>query len=353
CIYDAVSNSGQSALDIAKFWNHVNVIRVFEDHPRTSYKDKEAPTNFFGYNPLDRCAVKRSDDKWLESTLQKDDSVFLLYSNSYPLVKFDPNGKPQLCQFRYNNIRSIIDNTTTKPNIIFLGAKCKEQEGSNDFNEAWFAVDATGVPTEQITDLAPGAEYLSGAGGLRLMQLHESIAGIVAQGRSLLAWHARYKFCPTCGNKTFLTEAGYKRKCENDECINHREIHNSSYPRTDPVVIMLVVSSGGDKCLLGRAKSWPPGMYFCLAGFMEPAGFIEPGMYFCLAGFIEPCMYFCLAGFKEPGMNTCLAGFMEPAMNTCLAGFMEPAMYLCLAGFKEPAMYSCIAGFKEPGITSV
>ena len=38
---------------------------------------------------------------------------------------------------------------------------------------------------------------------------------------------------------------------------------------------MAVVSSGGDKILLGRQKSWPPYWYSTLAGFAEPAESIE------------------------------------------------------------------------------
>jgi NAD+ diphosphatase len=40
------------------------------------------------------------------------------------------------------------------------------------------------------------------------------------------------------------------------------------FPRTDPVVIMLVTR--GDKVLLGRQSVWAPGLYSLLAGFMEP-----------------------------------------------------------------------------------
>ena len=35
------------------------------------------------------------------------------------------------------------------------------------------------------------------------------------------------------------------------------------------LAIMLVAS--GDKCLLGRQKHFPAGMYSCLAGFVEAA----------------------------------------------------------------------------------
>ncbi|MDE2470599.1 MAG: NAD(+) diphosphatase, partial [Bradyrhizobium sp.] len=60
-------------------------------------------------------------------------------------------------------------------------------------------------------------------------------------------------------------EGGWKRDCPSCK--------TEHFPRTDPVVIMLVTS--GDKCLLGRQKPFPPRMYSCLAGFVEAAEIIE------------------------------------------------------------------------------
>ena len=47
------------------------------------------------------------------------------------------------------------------------------------------------------------------------------------------------------------------------------------HPRTDPVVIMLVVDAERDRVLLGRQPSWPPGRYSALAGFVEPGESLE------------------------------------------------------------------------------
>lgn len=129
--------------------------------------------------------------------------------------------------------------------------------------------------------------------------------GIVAQARSVLAWHDRYSFCPTCGSSTSLEEGGYKRSCLNSDCRSLEGVHNTCYPRVgrgflgpgviyrtvqlrtvpvlqasealslpcaflDPVVIMLVVHPDGNQCLLGRKKNFPVGMFSCLAGFIEP-----------------------------------------------------------------------------------
>ena len=88
---------------------------------------------------------------------------------------------------------------------------------------------------------------------------------IVAQGRQMLDWHARHRYCAVCGHATSVKEAGYLREC--DECDAQH------FPRTDPVVIMLALN--GDKCLLGRQAQWPQGFYSALAGFVEPGETIE------------------------------------------------------------------------------
>jgi NAD+ diphosphatase len=78
-------------------------------------------------------------------------------------------------------------------------------------------------------------------------------------------WHQRHGYCANCGTRTAMKEGGWKRDCPNCKAEH--------FPRTDPVVIMLVTS--GDKCLLGRQRHFPPGMWSCLAGFVEAAETIE------------------------------------------------------------------------------
>ena len=87
----------------------------------------------------------------------------------------------------------------------------------------------------------------------------------IAMAKSMVSWHQRHGFCANCGTRTAMKEGGWKRDCPNCKAEH--------FPRTDPVVIMLVTL--GDKCLLGRQKQFPPGMYSCLAGFVEAAETIE------------------------------------------------------------------------------
>jgi NAD+ diphosphatase len=89
--------------------------------------------------------------------------------------------------------------------------------------------------------------------------------GMVAQARSLIYWHTRHKYCANCGVMTALSQAGYRRDC--GQC------GAAHFPRTDPVSIMLAVD--GEGCVLGRQSQFNPGMYSCLAGFIEPGETIE------------------------------------------------------------------------------
>jgi NAD+ diphosphatase len=89
--------------------------------------------------------------------------------------------------------------------------------------------------------------------------------GALAQARSLTGWHQRHGFCAVCGTKTVVRIGGYRRDCPNCGAEH--------FPRTDPVVIMLAID--GERCLLGRQARFAPGMYSCLAGFVEPGETIE------------------------------------------------------------------------------
>lgn len=87
----------------------------------------------------------------------------------------------------------------------------------------------------------------------------------LAEGKSLLAWHARRRFCSNCGAETRAVDAGWRRDCSSCK-MQH-------FPRTDPVVIMLAID--GERCLLGRSGRFATNSWSCLAGFVEPGETIE------------------------------------------------------------------------------
>ena len=138
------------------------------------------------------------------------------------------------------------------------------------------------VPLEQAGDGEPLLLGLDDAGPifaaegdasrLSLLGLREAAAalpqadgGLAAYAAALLGWHRRHRFCANCGAPTEIREAGHVRCCPSCGAEHH--------PRTDPVVIMLVLR--GDEVLLGRQASWPADRYSALAGFVEPGESLE------------------------------------------------------------------------------
>lgn len=83
--------------------------------------------------------------------------------------------------------------------------------------------------------------------------------------RSLIDWHARHRFCSTCGSPTTPAKGGWQRSC--GTC------NAEHFPRVDPVTIMLAEHQG--RILLGRQPRFPAGRYSALAGFVEPGETIE------------------------------------------------------------------------------
>lgn len=90
-------------------------------------------------------------------------------------------------------------------------------------------------------------------------------AELAATAKSVLGWHRSHLFCSYCGAESAPADAGWRRHCVT--------CGTSHFPRTDPVVIMLVERD--DHVLLGRSPGWPEGMYSLLAGFVEPGETIE------------------------------------------------------------------------------
>ncbi len=100
----------------------------------------------------------------------------------------------------------------------------------------------------------------------RLMtRLSPEDAEAAALGRALLEWHRGHGFCASCGARSEVAMAGWQRHCA---ACGARH-----FPRTDPVVIMLVTH--GNSVLIGRSPGWPERMYSLLAGFIDPAETIE------------------------------------------------------------------------------
>ncbi|MFN3835221.1 MAG: NAD(+) diphosphatase [Glycocaulis sp.] len=131
------------------------------------------------------------------------------------------------------------------PGLVFLGMEA---------SAPWFAAAAEPGATP------PGLDFRRAT-----MMADAGLAAILGRARSILSWHRRRSWCSNCGAQNQPAEGATKLVCPS--------CGTEHFPRTDPSVIMLPYS--GDRCVLGRQPSWPPGMYATLAGFMEPGETIE------------------------------------------------------------------------------
>jgi NAD+ diphosphatase len=210
-----------------------------------------APPHVYAGGSLDRAAERRGDEAWLGDRRADPSSRVVLVAPAGLLVPVSgPEDRPRLAA----------------PSVEVLGRPAAQDStllGVRD-GVAWFA--EAGDEEELAGD--PGEEEPRRQVDLRAVGtlLPADEASLLAYARALLHWQARSPYCPVCGNPALLVQAGHVRRCTG--CgADH-------FPRTDPAVIVLV-TSGGDLCLLGRSPRFPPGMYSTLAGFVEPGESLE------------------------------------------------------------------------------
>lgn len=131
------------------------------------------------------------------------------------------------------------------------------------------ALDRTALAmfTDTSVQVHPDAPKGAHFGELRLAMstLPGPEASLAATARAIYNWHRTHGFCAACGSPSDIVMSGWERHCPSCGARH--------FPRTDPVVIMLVTH--GNALLLGRAPGWPARMYSALAGFVEPGETLE------------------------------------------------------------------------------
>ncbi|MEE8247141.1 MAG: NUDIX-like domain-containing protein, partial [Alphaproteobacteria bacterium] len=170
-------------------------------------------------SPLDRASHLRRDEAWLVARLAERESRVLPMWRLKALVI--PGREPAIAWQPAVEIETFAGPDSE---AVFLGLG----QGI-----AHFAANAAGED-----DPAEGGT-LGGKGkfiDVRTIapQLAAGEAAILAQARSLVDWHARHRFCAVCGRPTAPEEGGHSRRCRSGACGAQH------FPRTDPVVIMLV-----------------------------------------------------------------------------------------------------------------
>ena len=160
-----------------------------------------------------------------------------------------------------------LDSGQPGPSDVFLGRDAHATYFTRDLSdwepqEVPTSVGAFLDPSEQVHPDFPGAFAELRA---RMTRLTPRDAELAATAKAVLGWNATHRFCARCGGPTEMAEAGWQRRCP---ACGARH-----FPRTDPVVIMLITS--GNAVLIGRSPGWPQGVYSLLAGFVEPGETLE------------------------------------------------------------------------------
>jgi NAD+ diphosphatase len=221
----------------------------------TISRNRPAP-NFYASGGLHRVAERRRDEAWLAAQLIDARTRFVPVWRAQNLVANAPGGEPPVPAYLAADQAATL--LASGGETAFLGLVG---------GVAHFAI---AVP--DAGDAPPAVALTDGAAFMDLRSvgplLGRDDGSLLAYARGLMHWHGRHRFCGVCGGPTIAAEAGHVRHCASEGCgVQH-------FPRTDPAVIMLV-SDGGDRAILGRQRIWPTGMHSVLAGFVEPGESLE------------------------------------------------------------------------------
>lgn len=217
-----------------------------------------AETVTFGGSGLNRAAHLRKDPAALAAALQE--GLVLPIWRGKPLMAEDrpvwlPVGHPVLA--------------TGGPEV-FLGLDEDAPRFATDIS-AWSPEAGAEAVVAGFLDSSvqrhPALDDRNGFVELRsvMTEMSPRDAELVATAKALLHWHRSHGFCAACGAASDIAQGGWQRSCP--------ACGAQHFPRTDPVVIMLVTQ--GNSVLLGRSPGWPEGMYSLLAGFVEPGETVE------------------------------------------------------------------------------
>ena len=219
-----------------------------------------SPVRYAG-SLLDRAAKLREDDDWISAALVSDAAVAVLVHNDQNLLtRTTRREDTRAAVVPLSAVRERV--TANGAGWAFLGL---------DGEVPVFAVDVSREVIAQVPEILEAGEFMDLRRVGPLVPAED--AAMLAYARAMIGWQKRYRFCATCGSPMESQRAGHLRRCTSPGCTAE------SFPRTDPVVIMLVTrpptGEQPARCLLGRHRRLPSGAYSLLAGFVEPGESLE------------------------------------------------------------------------------
>jgi NAD+ diphosphatase len=178
---------------------------------------------------LDRAAHRRADPQWLAEAWSRSRVLVVDPASGH----VNTTGEPPQLEF-------IKPEAAPDGDRLYLGGE----------DEPYFAVAAAVSDGAGLRELGP--------------QLPDFDAGVLTEALALVHWHTEHRFHSASGNLTEVHQGGWER----------RDGDVVTWPRTDPA-IMVLITDGGDRCLLANGVGWPDNRYSCIAGFVEPGESLE------------------------------------------------------------------------------
>ncbi|MEU0008308.1 NAD(+) diphosphatase [Streptomyces sp. NPDC006314] len=189
--------------------------------------------------PLDRSADRREDGAWLRRAWRCDGTRVLPLSGGRTYVTRETGGSRL---------------ALVRPRDCPAGGE-RYLLGTDRTGTVYFAYAADRLP-----DAPPGAPRVACLDTVA-HPLSARDHGMLAHATALENWHRSHGRCCRCGGRTAPELGGHLRRCTACGAEHH--------PRTDPAVLVLV-TDGRDRCLLGSRTRWPPHQYSVFAGYVEP-----------------------------------------------------------------------------------
>ncbi|MFI0373319.1 NAD(+) diphosphatase [Actinomadura sp. 1N219] len=188
---------------------------------------------------LDRVALNRRDDAWLDAAWADQGSRVVVVQDGRSLVTYEPS-----------------------PALVLV-----PPEQAPDGDRWLLGEDESGTVYFGASGPLPAIEGAEPAGLRRVgALLGDRDSGLITHVVALEHWHRTHRHCPRCGAVTRTASAGHMRVCPEDG--------SQHFPRVDPAVIMLVTDDA-DRILLARGPQWPADRRSILAGFVEPGESLE------------------------------------------------------------------------------
>lgn len=208
----------------------------------------------------DRAAHRRTEADLIPTLLADPRTRILVIHEGRTAFQPDSSGASSLRSFTASELAGVLDLTTLE--FLFLGETTVDAEGEPT-GTSYLAVGIDTVDREQLHGDATSWRDLRTSSHV----LSDRDAGLFTQSLALLNWHRSHTHSPRSGVMTSAGQAGWVRHDPADES-------HQVFPRTDPAIIVLV-TDGADRILLGNNALWEPTRYSLLAGYVEPGESLE------------------------------------------------------------------------------